>query len=93
MDTPEIGDKFVIDWDKIKKTYPKVIKCLYPNTEFTVRKFSKSLCSVYFVNVRYDRCLCPVCKSNSTSVEVGDIIITKKKKSIDRELKLNQLGI
>ena len=91
--TPEIGDNFIIDWDKIKKAYPKVIKCLYPNTEFTIRKFSKSLCSVYFVNVRYDSCLCQVCKLNSKSVGVGDIIITKSKKSIDRELKLNQLGI
>ena len=96
---PEIGDKFIINWKKIRSTYP-VKSCKFPDLEFTIDSFSKSKLSVYFKDNRTNiKCSCQVCEkdksSNRTSNSIGinDIIITQKKLAIERSRKLKSLGI
>ena len=96
---PEIGDKFIINWKKIRSTYP-VKSCKFPDLEFTIEHFSKSKLSVYFKDNRTNiKCSCQVCEkdksSNRTSNSIGinDIIITQKKLAIERSRKLKSLGI
>ena len=96
---PEIGDKFIINWKKIRSTYP-VKSCKFPDLEFTIEHFSKSKLSVYFKDNRTNiKCSCQVCEkdksSNRTSNSIGinDIIITQKKLEIERSRKLKSLGI
>ena len=97
---PEIGDKFIINWKKIRSTYPSVKVCKFPDLEFTIESFSKSKLSVYFTDNRTNiKCSCQTCvrdkSSNRTSNSIGinDIIITQKKLSIERSRKLKELGI
>ena len=60
--TPEIGDRFIINWKKIKLTYPSVKLCKFPELEFTIEHFSKSKLSVYFKDNRTNiKCSCQVC--------------------------------
>ena len=96
---PEVGDKFIINWKKIRSTYP-VKSCKFPDLEFTIEHFSKSKLSVYFKDNRTNiKCSCQVCEkdksSNRTSNSIGinDIIITQKKLEIERSRKLKSLGI
>jgi hypothetical protein len=44
----EVGDKFIINWDGIKSTYPNIKLCKFPDLEFTIDSFSKSKLSVYY---------------------------------------------
>ena len=97
---PEIGDKFIINWKKIRSTYPSVKACKFPELEFTIDSFSMSKLSVYFTDNRTNiKCSCQVCEkdksSNRTSNSIGinDIIITQKKLEIERSRKLKELGI
>ena len=102
--TPEIGDKFIIDWEGIKKTYPHIQVCEFPDLEFEVHDFSKSKLSVYYLDRRVSKkCQCQYCCTtieittntipNRYSIGVNDIIITKKRLAIERIRKLNELGI
>jgi hypothetical protein len=101
---PEIGDKFIINWKRIISAYPSVKLCKFPDLEFTIESFSKSKISVYYLDNRTNKkCKCQYCgksiygnniKNNNTcSIGVADIIITKKKLSIERDNKLKRLGI
>ena len=47
---PEVGDKFVINWERINQWYPTVKACKFPDLEFTIDSFSQSKLSVYFKN-------------------------------------------
>jgi len=49
---PEIGDKFIINWKKIRSTYPSVKTCKFSDLEFTIESFSESKLSVYFTDNR-----------------------------------------
>lgn len=101
----EIGDKFTIDWNKITKIYSGVRKCKFPDLEFTIHSFSKSRLSVYFIDKRTNKkCSCnycdralPLCKNikeeGTKSIGISDIIITQKRLSVERSLKLKSLGI
>jgi hypothetical protein len=94
--TPEIGDKFIIDWYNHELKYPGLIHCKFPNMEFTITKFSKSGISVYFEDRRTNKkCKCTICKSVNIvkCVAVYNIIITKKRLQVEREAKLKQLGL
>ena len=95
---PEVGDKFIINWKKIRITYPSVKVCKFPELEFTIDSFSKSKLSVYFTDNRTNiKCSCDVCGMNknrtSNSMGINDIIITQKKLAIERSRKLKSLGI
>ena len=97
---PEIGDKFIINWKKIRSSYPSVKACKFPELEFTIDSLSMSKLSVYFTDNRTNiKCSCQVCEkdksSNRTSNSIGinDIIITQKKLAIERSRKLKSLGI
>lgn len=97
---PEIGDKFIINWKKIKSTYPSIKTCKFSDLEFTIDSFSKTKLSVYFTDNRTNiKCYCQICKkdksSNRTSNSIGinDIIITQKRLAIERSRKLKSLGI
>ena len=90
---PEVGDKFVINWERIKQWYPSVEPCKFPDLEFTIDSFSKSKLSVYFKNLNYKSCSCQNCSVYDNSIGVNDIIITKKRTAIDRDIKLKELGI
>jgi hypothetical protein len=60
--TPEIGDKFIINWKKIKETYKSVRPCKLPDSEFIIDNFSKSGLSVYFKDNRENtNCSCQIC--------------------------------
>ena len=98
---PEVGDRFIINWKKIRSTYP-IKACKFPELEFTIDSFSKSKLSVYFTDNRTNiKCSCQVCEkdkssnrtSNSISIGINDIIITQKKLEIERSRKLKELGI
>jgi hypothetical protein len=102
--TPEIGDKFIINWKGITKTYPSVKKCNFPDLEFTIDSFSKSKLSVYYLDRRTNKkCQCQYCSKsiygknitneNTCSIGVADIIITQKKLAFERNKKLKSLGI
>lgn len=101
--TPEIGDKFVINWKKVSAVYPGIKICKFPELEFTIESFSKSKLSVYFIDKRTNKkCSCTYCdkvlhgkniKEGSKSIGVADIIITQKRLSVERSLKLKSLGI
>ena len=94
--TPEIGDKFIINWKKIKETYKSVRPCKLPDSEFIIDNFSKSGLSVYFKDNRENtNCPCQICSNHSpfNYIKYWDIIITHKKLSIERVRKLNELGI
>ena len=102
---PEIGDKFIINWKGITKTYPSVKKCNFPDLEFTIDSFSKSKLSVYYHDKRTNKkCKCQQCDKENLycqdnpcsipiSIGVSDIIITQKKLAIKRSNKLKRLGI
>ena len=97
---PEIGDKFIINWKKIRSSYPSVKACKFPELEFTIDSLSMSKLSVYFTDNRTNiKCSCQTCekdKSNnrtSNSIGINDIIITQKKLAIERSRKLKSLGI
>ena len=103
---PEIGDKFIINWKKIRSTYPSVKACKFPELEFTIDSLSMSKLSVYFTDNRTNiKCSCQICvkdKSNRTvntpsrctnSIGINHIIITQKKLAIERSRKLKSLGI
>jgi len=100
----EVGDKFVINWKGIKKTYPNVQVCKFPDLEFTVDSFSKSKLSVYYLDMRTNKkCQCQYCcitpvhtnitGSRKYSIGVNDIIVTQKKLAFERDRKLKSLGI
>lgn len=90
---PEIGDKFIINWKKIRSTYPNVKSCKFTHSEFTIKAFSNSRLSVYFTDNRTNtNCFCQICKK-FTSIGVSDIIITQRNLAIERDKKLKELGI
>ena len=95
----EVGDKFIINWKGIKKTYPSVHVCKFPDLEFTVDSFSKSKLSVYYLDMRTNKkCKCRYCcitnvKGTIGSIGVNDIIITNKKLAFERDRKLKSLGV
>ncbi len=98
--TPETGDKFIIDWKGIRKTYPYIQVCKFPDLEFEVQDFSKSKLSVYYLDKRTSKkCQCQYCCITDTSgkmqysIGVNDIIITRKRLQIERDKKLESLGI
>ena len=99
--TPEIGDKFIINWKKIIITYPIVEVCKFPELEFTIDSFSKSKLSVYFLDSRTNKkCSCDYCTKTGSffdykvkSIGTTDIIITQKNLAIERSKKLKSLGI
>jgi len=88
---PEVGDKFVINWERISQWYPSVKPCKFPDLEFTIDSFTKSKLSVYFKNESYKKCPCQNCRVYDNSIGVADIIITKKRIAIDRDRKLGEL--
>jgi hypothetical protein len=93
---PEIGDKFIINWKGMIKTYPGIKMCYFPDLEFAIDRFSKSGISVYYSDNRTNKkCKCSICSNNNTEKCIGihDIIISQKKVSIDRSRKLKKLGI
>jgi hypothetical protein len=76
--TPEVGDKFIINWKGITKSYPNIRVCNFPHLEFTVEHFSKSGLSVYYFDKRTNKkCHCQYCliKNIKHSIGVNDIII------------------
>lgn len=96
--TPEIGDKFIINWKKIKETYKSVRPCKLPDSEFIIDNFSKSGLSVYFEDNRENiNCSCQICRNHSTwstvtrCIGISDIIVIQKRLAIERDRKLNQL--
>ena len=101
--TPEIGDKFIINWKKVSAVYPGIKICKFPDLEFKIESFSKSRLSVYFIDKRTNKkCSCAYCdkvlhdkniKEGAKSIGVDDIIITQKRLSVERSLKLKSLGI
>jgi hypothetical protein len=97
----EIGDKFIINWDKIKSTYPNVKLCRFPDLEFTIDSFSNSKISVYYFitdNINKN-CSCSYCGVEYgklkliKSVAIYNIIITQRRLSIERSEKLKSLGL
>jgi hypothetical protein len=92
MLVPELGDKFIINWKKIKSIYPGIQVCKFPDLEFIITGLSKSKQSVYFIDNRTNKkCLCSNCSRESKCIGVSDIIITQKKVGIERDLKLKLL--
>lgn len=94
---PEIGDRFIINWKKLIE-YPslKRYQCYFPDLEFTIDHFSISKLSVYFLDNRTNKkCKCSICSNNDTEkcIGISDIILTRKKISIERSNKLKKLGI
>ena len=92
----EVGDKFVINWKGIKKTYTNVKVCKFPELEFTVDSFSKSKLSVYYLDMRTNKkCQCQYCGIPKIKYSIGahDIIITQKRLAFERDRKLKSLGI
>ena len=91
----EIGDTFIIDWKSIKKTY-RVFICKDPEKVFQIKRFSKSGLSVYFDDNRTNKkCKCSICSNKQIEKSIGkkDIILKQKYLSLQREIKLNKLGI
>ena len=83
----EIGDSFIITYD---------YGCEFPNKEFIVESFSKSLLSVYFYDKRTNNsCKCRICRPLfSTTLKCAAILnikITKKRLQKEREVKLKKL--
>jgi hypothetical protein len=93
----EVGDKFIINWEEINKIYKKVLSCKDPDKEFKIKRFSKSGISVYFDDNRTNKrgCKCQICDKNisENSIGLSQIIITRKRIAVEREIKLAQLGI
>jgi hypothetical protein len=96
----EIGDKFIINWDKIKSTYPNAKLCRFPDLEFTIDSFSNTKLSVYFITDNINKnCSCSYCGSEYgklkliKSVSPYNIIITQRRLSIERSEKLKSLGL
>lgn len=96
---PEIGDKFIINWKEIIKKYPGIKMCYFPDLEFTIDRFTQSGISVYFFrsfkdNKTNKKCKCSLCSNdNDKCIGISNITLTRKKLSIDRNRKLNELGI
>jgi hypothetical protein len=102
---PEIGDKFIINWKKIRSTYPSVKACNFPELEFTIDAFSKSKLSVYYHDKRTNKkCSCSLCCKKSNYIDINpctvpicigvdSIVVTQKKLAIERDKKLKDLGI
>lgn len=96
---PELGDRFIIDYKKIKKIYPsssRFFDCKLPNMIFTICGFSKSNLSVYYNDNRTNKkCNCNRCSDDKKvkSIGISDIIIVQKKISFERDRKLKALGI
>ena len=98
--TPEIGDKFIINWKQIKKIYRSIKTCKLPDSEFIIDSFSKSGFSVYFEDNRENiNCSCQICSNHSPwptvtrCIGITNIIITQKRLAIERDKKLNEIGI
>ena len=92
--TPEIGDKFIINWKKIKETYKSVRPCKLPDSEFIIDDFSKSGLSVYFEDNRTTNCYCQICnRIGQVCIGISDIIVIQKRLAIERDRKLNEIGI
>jgi hypothetical protein len=100
----EIGDRFVINWDLIKKSNPDVGICLYPDREFSVSNTSLFGSGIYYIN----DCVCGVCRSKIVSIKISrqlddgsyltvinkdKITLTQKKIQSERNNKLKDLGI
>ena len=93
--TPQIGDRFIINWKKIRQAY-RIKVCKFPDLEFSISSFSKSGLSVYYKDERTNKkCSCNHCVSDRQicSIGVADIIITQSKISFERDRKLKKLGI
>ena len=94
--TPDIGDKFIINWKGMGKIYPGIKMCYFPDLEFTIDSFSKSKVSVRFSDNRTNKkCKCSICSNNNIEKYIGmyNIILTQKKISIERNNKLKKLGL
>ncbi len=98
-----IGDRFMINYDRIYKVYPNILKCKYQNITFIIENFSKSKISVYYKDNRTNlKCLCYLCKRKSMVVDGVDeiksistysITIVETKLQRERNLKLKSLNI
>jgi hypothetical protein len=91
---PEIGDKFIINWEN----FPSDKACKFPHLEFTIESFSKTGLHIYFRGNRTNKkCSCIFCKKKLPGfinlLFFDDIIITQKKLSIERSGKLKSLGL
>ena len=92
----EIGDTFIINWKLIKKKYHSVFICKDSEKVFQIKRFSKSGLSVYFDDNRTNKkCKCSICGDKRIEKSIGkiDIILKQKYLSLQREIKLNKLGI
>lgn len=93
----EIGDNFIINWKLIKKTYHSVFICKDSEKVFQIKRFSKSGLSVYFDDNRTNKkwCKCSIYRNENTEKSISkiDIILKQKYLSLQREIKLNKLGI
>ena len=91
----EIGDTFIINWKLIKKH--SVFICKDSEKVFQIKRFSKSGLSVYFDDNRTNKkwCKCSICRNENIEKSIGkiDIILKQKYLSLQREIKLNKLGI
>jgi hypothetical protein len=94
MDNIEIGDRFTIDWNYIKKTYSSINICKYLDRIFTITDFSKSRLSVYFYDYKTNNsCKCNLCSANSNrkSISIREIKIFETKTQYERDKKLSKL--
>lgn len=94
-----IEDRFTIDFNTIKKTYPSIKVCKFPNKTYTVIGFTKSGLSVYFTSDSINiNCKCQYCYNSETgkAPKIGCILknqitIVETKLQKDRDSKLNKI--
>jgi len=100
----EIGDRFTINHKSLQKTYPVLMKCKEPDKIFVIEYFSKSGLSAYYIDRRTNiKCDCNNCSKKHQLIRldgsvrrcigVSDILLHSKRKQIERNNKLKQLGI
>jgi len=96
---PEIGDKFIINWKEMIKKCPGIKMCYFPDLEFTIDRFTQSGIIIFKTSEKIDgktnkKCKCSLCSNdNDKCIGIDNITLTRKKLSIDRNRKLNELGI
>jgi hypothetical protein len=100
----EIGDRFTINHKSLQKIYPYSSKCKEPDKIFVIDSFTKSGLSVYYIDRRTNiKCNCFSCSKRGREIlldgsvrrciGVSDILLHSKRKQIERNNKLKQLGI
>lgn len=90
-----IGDRFVVDWKKLKSLHQNMNICKDINKEFSITSFSKSMLSVYFEDNRTNKrgCKCFICEIGSIKKCIGiySIMITQTKQQYERDKKLKRI--